>query len=73
MKCNRCKEEIDQVWALASHGRAYCSEQCFTGRTDDARPVSSSHDEQHALRQAISEVCVPMEVSEGHQLKLFNE
>lgn len=66
MKCNRCKEEIDQVWALASHGRAYCSETCFYGRKDDAsinpRAFETPPDESEAVLSGF----VSMEIPKGH-------
>jgi hypothetical protein len=35
MKCHHCKDDISIVWCLESHGRAYCSELCFTNRKGD--------------------------------------
>lgn len=35
MICHHCKENMDIVWGMASHGRAYCSETCFDERKGD--------------------------------------
>lgn len=72
MECYTCKEDIDQLWALCSHGRAYCSSTCFERRTD-ASSGSSTHAPSRTDRQAVSAISVHVEVQQGHQRELFDE
>lgn len=50
MICQHCREAIDFVWALASHGRAYCSESCFYTRKGDDPVLLYFHNDCSRLR-----------------------
>jgi hypothetical protein len=67
VKCHHCKEDIDIIWALCSHGRAYCSSTCFEGRKDDARTDSSSHAEPPTVNATVPEKLLPLAFQQGHK------
>lgn len=67
MRCYHCKEEMYIVWALASHGRAYCSQLCFQGRTENASTSTSAYAEPSNVMPAVPEGRVHVEVQQGHQ------
>ena len=68
MKCHHCKEDLEYVWCLESHGRAYCSDQCFTNRKgeSDASVSSSAHAESSTQPPAVPSLSVLLEVQQGH-------
>jgi len=35
MQCRTCESSTMQPWVVMSHGRAFCSDDCFTGRKGD--------------------------------------
>jgi len=35
MQCRTCESSMNEPWVVMSHGRAFCSDKCFTGRKGD--------------------------------------
>ena len=35
MKCRTCESDMSEPWVVMSHGRAFCSDKCFTTRKGD--------------------------------------
>lgn len=66
MICQHCKEEITIVWALASHGRAYCRESCFYGRKEDASTGTQSHVSEPTDKQGTAPNGVLLAIQQRH-------